>query len=232
MNELAIFDYDGMAVRAISINGDPWFVARDVATILGYVNPQKAVRDHCKRPQPVGVNDSFTLDQQTVIIPESDVYRLILRSNLPAAESFENWLMEEVLPAIRKTGAYTPATLPDFSNPAEAARAWADQFERRIIAERTKAQIGERREATAMNTASQAIKKVRKLEEQLDHLKEYCSIKRMSMIYHGIQFDWRELKAASAIMGLPPISVFDVNYQNVNAYHRDVWQAVYAISAD
>jgi Rha family phage regulatory protein len=115
---------------------------------------------------------------------------------------------------------------------AEALRALADETERRENAERTKAYIGQRREATAMNTASQFAKKNRKLEEQLDYLKEYCTIKRMSMIYHGQIFDWRELKAASQLMNLPAISVFDQNYGTVRSYHRDVWMEVYAISAD
>lgn len=104
MKELVPFDFQGNDVRVISLDSDPWFVAKDVATILGYSNPQDAVRRHCKKPQPVGVSVSRTLDQQTVIIPESDVYRLILRSNLPNAEAFETWVMEEVLPTIRKTG--------------------------------------------------------------------------------------------------------------------------------
>jgi len=122
--------------------------------------------------------------------------------------------------------------IPNFNNPALAARAWAEQYERAQIAEATKAQIGERREATAMNTASQAVKKANKLEQQLDYLKQYCTVKRMSMINHGIQFNWRELRSASAIMNLPAIDVFDQNYGTVKAYHRDVWQEVYAVSSE
>ena len=67
--------------------------ARDVAEALGYTNPQKAVRDHCKRVRPIGVNDSFTLDRQTLIIPEPDIYRLVMRSRLPEAERFEEWVV-------------------------------------------------------------------------------------------------------------------------------------------
>jgi len=115
---------------------------------------------------------------------------------------------------------------------SEALRALADETERRELAERTKAEIGHRREATAMNTASQLSKKNRKLEEQLDHLKEYVTIKRMSMIFHGQQFNWRELKSASILMELPAIDVFDQNYETVKAYHVDVWREVYAIGPD
>ncbi|MBB4313007.1 BRO family protein [Roseospira marina] len=116
---LVPFDFEGATVRVLDIDGEPWFVAKDVATVLGYSNPQKAVRDHCKGPRPVGgnesflpldrpvgVNESFTLDRQTVIIPERDVYRLIMRSNLPSAERFEELVVGDILPTIRKTGSY------------------------------------------------------------------------------------------------------------------------------
>jgi len=73
----------------------------------------KVVRDHCKFAIHIGVNNSFTLDPQTTIIPERDLYRLITRSQLPAAEKFEEWVYGEVLPTIRKTGSYTPATPPE-----------------------------------------------------------------------------------------------------------------------
>lgn len=95
--------------------------------------------------------------------------------------------------------------------------------------EATKAEIGQRREATAMNTASQAVKKANKLEVELDKSKEYCTIKRMEMLKHGQKFKWRELKAASVEMELMPTDVFDANYGTVKAYHRDVWLEVYAL---
>lgn len=100
------FNFQGADVRLLSIDGEPWFVAKDVAELLGYSNPQKAVRDHCKASQAVGVNESFTLDPQTILIPERDVYRLIMRSKMPQAEAFEEWVVGEVLPSIRKTGSY------------------------------------------------------------------------------------------------------------------------------
>lgn len=116
------FNYEGRPVRTVTVNGEPWFVARDVALILGYSNPQKAVRDHCKAPRragDLGVNDPFTpLDPQTLLIPERDVYRLIMRSHLPEAERFEEWVVGEVLPSIRRRGFYA---LPAHTSQAELA---------------------------------------------------------------------------------------------------------------
>jgi len=80
-----------------------------------------------------------------------------------------------------------------------------------------------------MATASAATRKANKLERELDQSQQYASVKRMSMLYHGQQFNWRELKQASKDMGLPPIDVFDANYGTVKAYHADVWQEAYAI---
>lgn len=94
----------------------------------------------------------------------------------------------------------------------------------------TKAEIGNRREATAMNTASQAVKKANKLEIELDKSKEYATIKRMEMLYHGTKFNWRILKSTSTEMGIEAIDVFDQNYGTVKAYHYSVWKEAYALS--
>jgi len=120
--------------------------------------------------------------------------------------------------------------IPNFSNPAEAARAWALEYEARVHAESTKAEIGTRREATAMNTASQAAKKARRLVIELDKSKDYATVKRMEMLYHGTAFNWRLLKSTSAEMGIPSIDIFDANYGTVKAYHADVWVEAYAVS--
>jgi len=119
--------------------------------------------------------------------------------------------------------------LPDFSNPAEAARAFADQYERAQLAIRTKAEIGSRREATAMNTASQAVKKANRLEIELDRHASFASVKRMEKAYKGREFDWRLLKAKAIELGLTPVKINDANYGEVNTYHADVWREVYGL---
>ncbi len=131
-----------------------------------------------------------------------------------------------------KTQSPAPLAIPNFANPAQAARAWAEQYEARLLAEQTKAQISQRREATAMNTASQAVKRANKLEIQLDRAKDYATVKRMEMLYHGQRFDWRRLRSTATEMGAPSIDVFDANYGTVKAYHADVWMEAYALTID
>jgi hypothetical protein len=95
---------------------------------------------------------------------------------------------------------------------------------------RTKAEIGSRREATAMNTAAQAVKKAKQLEVALDRSLQYATVKRMELAYAGREFEWRKLKKMAEIMGLPSETVPDVNYGHVKAYHADVWQAAYGLA--
>jgi phage regulator Rha-like protein len=100
------------------------------------------------------------------------------------------------------------------------------------LAIKTKAEIGTRREATAMNTASQAVKRVNALEVELDLSKSYSTIKRMEMLHYGVKFKWQLLKSTSIEMGIKPIDVFDQNYGTVKAYHKDVWKETYALNVD
>lgn len=125
MNELQIFNNEEFgSVRTIEIDGKPYFVANDVARALGYTNPSKATNDHCKNAVMRRGNDSLGREQEFKFIPEGDIYRLIIRSQLPSAERFERWVFDEVLPQIRQTGGYQmPQTY------AEALRALADKAE-------------------------------------------------------------------------------------------------------
>ena len=93
-------------IRVIEIEGKPHFVGNDIAKALGYSNPHKALKDHCKKVTKVCTNDSLGRQQETNIIPEGDLYRLISKSKLPQAEKFESWVFDEVLPTIRKHGMY------------------------------------------------------------------------------------------------------------------------------
>ena len=123
-----------------------------------------------------------------------------------------------------------PVSIPDFSNPAAAARAWADQYEARLVAEKTKAQIGSKREATAMARASAEARRAEQLSIELDRSHQMATIKRVEMTYPGHQFCWRMLKAACRDLGISPVDVFDANYGSVKAYPAAAWKYAYDIN--
>lgn len=106
MNELQIFNSEEFGeIRTAEIDGKPYFVGTDVAKALGYSNPRKAILDHCKGVTKRDTPTSSGI-QSMSYINEGDLYRLIMKSKLPSAEKFEAWVMDEVLPTIRKTGSY------------------------------------------------------------------------------------------------------------------------------
>lgn len=112
MNELQIFKNEEFGeIRTIEENGKMLFCGTDVAKALGYAKPNDAINRHCKAAVKRGSPISGKI-QEINFIPEGDVYRLITHSNLPSAEKFESWVFDEVVPTIRKHGAYmTPETL-------------------------------------------------------------------------------------------------------------------------
>ncbi|ENZ6826079.1 TPA: hypothetical protein AABK68_08285 [Neisseria gonorrhoeae] len=106
MNAVQVLNFQQNSVRTVADNkGELWFLANDVCEILGYTNPRRTVDLHCKSR---GVTKRYTPtasgEQEMTYINEPNLYRLIIKSRKPAAEAFEEWVMETVLPAIRKTG--------------------------------------------------------------------------------------------------------------------------------
>ncbi|WP_459127736.1 phage antirepressor [Latilactobacillus curvatus] len=108
MNDLQLFNFKGNQVRTVLIEDEPYFIGKDVADILGYSRTTKAIQDHVEDEDKdvVPIQDSIGRKQATPIINESGLYSLILSSKLPAAKEFKRWVTKEVLPSIRKNGAY------------------------------------------------------------------------------------------------------------------------------
>lgn len=107
MNEIQIFKNDQFGeIRTLVENGEILFCGNDVAKALGYQNPSRDVQRHCKNAILRCTTDSVGRQQDMLFIPESDLYRLVFSSKLPTAEEFTDWVAEEVLPTIRKTGGY------------------------------------------------------------------------------------------------------------------------------
>lgn len=106
MSALIPFPFEGGEIRVVTLDGEPWFVGKDVASTLGYANPADAIKQHCK-----GVAKRYPLStaggtQEVRLLSEPDVLRLVVASKLPAAERFERWVFEVLLPTVRRTGQY------------------------------------------------------------------------------------------------------------------------------
>lgn len=142
MTEIQIFQNPTFGqIRTVEINNEPHFVGADIAKVLGYANPQKAIRDHVDDDDK-GVNEMDTPGgtQHITIINESGMYSLIMSSKLPQAKQFKKWVTGEVLPTIRKHGAYLSdsaieKTLTDPDYLIQLATAMKQEREARLIAE-------------------------------------------------------------------------------------------------
>lgn len=111
MNELQIFNFDNSEVRTISIDGEPWFIGKDVANVLGYSDVKHAILDHVDEEDRVNSKTQGYFDPElgqrgSWLINESGLYSLILSSKLKDAKRFKRWVTSEVLPTLRKTGVY------------------------------------------------------------------------------------------------------------------------------
>ena len=195
-------------------------VMRDIRAMLAELHGEGGVSSF---------GDTLTNSQNGQTYP---VFNLLKRETLILVSGYSVQMRAAIIDRWQQleeqVAAPTAPALPDFTNPALAARAWAEQFEARQVAEARKAEIGSRREATAMNTASLAVKKANKLAIELDKAMQYASVKRMEML-HGQTFNWRLLKSTAIQIDRPPIDIFDANYGTVKAYHADVWREAYAL---
>lgn len=117
MNQLEIFkNREFGEIRTVVIDGEPWFVGKDIAEVLGYSNSRKAILDHVDdedKMDGVTIRDAIGRDQAAVVINESGVYALIFGSKLASAKRFKHWVTSEVLPQIRKNGSYQKRLTPE-----------------------------------------------------------------------------------------------------------------------
>lgn len=117
-NEIQLFKFEGKEVRTLKIDGEPWFVGKDLTDILGYSNSRKALKDHVdKEDQQILKSRNVTLEnipnRGLTGVNESGMFSLVLSSQLPTAKKFKRWVTSEVLPAIRKTGSYQLPQTPE-----------------------------------------------------------------------------------------------------------------------
>ena len=200
-------------VRIIMLEGEPWMVGKDAAELLGYTNPQKAVRDHVDEEDRT-VNESFTVNgTKGVLINESGFYALVFGSKLPTARAIKRWVTSEVLPSIRKTGSYS--TRPDsyqIDDPIARAERW----------------IEEQREKKA---ALLALEEAKPKIETYDHLisnKGYVGLREMSKM---LGYPLNKMGAFVCEIGMCykengiyyPYAEFSRNGMCVGKWHRAKW---------
>ena len=179
--------------------GKIWFCGLDAASSLQYSNPLKALLEHCK---PSSVMMREVGDDIMEFINERSMYRLIYKSPFPPmADEFERWIFDYIVPSATNTGSYyAQVRLPNFNNPAESARAWADEYER-----------------------NQALK------PQPNESNEWYSIKRWAK-ENGVNWrkvSWRKMKVISYELGYEVKKIFDANYGQVNIYNVNVFKAYF-----
>jgi len=220
-------------VRSIIVNGEPWFIAKDIAEALGYVNTSKAVNTHCNRVETCPTEMGGQV-RHVQIIPEPDLYRLIAKSELPAAERFEAWIFEEVLPTIRKHGMYaTPdfveSALADPDTMIQTLQALKEARQQRDHAIATKAWISRKREATAMNTASRLSKENTRLRDQVGDSKTWKQARAIPwlkdfFILNNVAYAQigKKLTKESKVLGYEIKQAPHSKYGSVKIYHHDV----------
>lgn len=211
-NELQTFAFQGVDVRTVLRDGIVWWVLRDVCDALNLTNPSVVAErlDDDERAK-------FDLGRQgeTNIVNESGLYNVILRSDKPEAKTFKRWVTSEVLPSIRKNGVYALDELLD--NPdlfIDVIRKLKEEREQRALVEQQKDA----------------------LQVRLDEASEWYTVKRWAATHNvnwrfvgdpsGRGQGWRRLKALSAELGYEIHKSFDANYEQVNAYHQRVFEAM------
>lgn len=245
-------------VRVVMRNNDPWFVAKDVAACIEYdpssINKMCSLcRDKDKVVASASDFNSDVLSEsgnsRITLISESGLYRILAKCNLPKCEPFESWVFDEVLPSIRKTGKYSPS-LPNFSDPAEAAIAWAKEYREKqaAIAERdraiqTKYLFVEGRDAEmcgrvgGLQTSNNNLRcENEKLKDAVGRGQNWQTIAMMRSEWireYGHKPDWHKLHEFSKDVMIAPVKDVEEKVilpnggekiQKSYRYHKDAWQ--------
>lgn len=231
-------------VRVVMQDEDPWFVAKNVCECLELGNVTEALRgldDDEKVQLETNIINPEVGGRGTLLISEAGLYSLILRSRKPEAKAFKRWVTHDILPSIRKHGLYATEEVvdrilddPDFG--ITLLQRYKFEREQRQLAEaqrdeaiRTKAEIGSRREATAMNTASVLSKQNEKLRTEIGDSRTWKQVKALPWFLEvfidvpaAYSVAGRKLSELSRRLGYEIREVEDTRYGIVKAYHADV----------
>ena len=223
MNEIQFFKNAAFGtIRTMQDEkGEPWFVGADIANMLGYTNPRKAIRDHVEEEDKTR-NDSFLVNGTSpILINESGLYALILSSKLPKAREFKHWVTSEVLPAIRRQGGYMVAR-PEESDEVILARALQimhatlQRKEEQIARLQPRAEYADRvLDSVSCFTTTQVAKGMGMTAQELNRL----------LCLHGIQYG-----QSGQYLLYAPYARQGLATNRVHAYH-DMFGAVHTTSS-
>jgi|LSQX01.1.fsa_nt_gb hypothetical protein len=191
--------------------------------------------DSMRKVEGLAKEDGFgQLRKTRISIPKGNgasqeiiTYQFTKKQAIAVGARLNNTMLMKVINRLEELEMAKPKPLP--LSRKELALMVIEQEERIEELERTKAQISQKREATAMATASAQKRRAEKLEVELDKSKKYCTIKRMTMLTHGQKYSYKLLREVSNEMNLETLNVFDANYGTVKAYHRDAWAEAYGL---
>lgn len=241
-------------------DGSLWFIGKEVCDKLGYTNSRKALNDHCRgvTKRYIKLNQLDMFETEVNIIPERDVYRLVMRSKLPTAEKFEEFVVSEILPSIRKTGSYGQVATPAAPQAVELSRkdllllALKSEEEKESLqrnydllgtelsqAIREKAHIGSSREASVMGKLARANDKIKWQDEQISQLEAKLSSPKTEYQYAtvlAVQSRLKHLKVSGLKLtyycnrnGLVMKDIPDDRFGVVHSYPAQAWKEVYQI---
>lgn len=210
------FNFNGIDIRVITDeHGEPWFVAMDIASTLGYANTSDAVARHCKAVQILkSQNATFEIPNRGLqIIPERDLYRLIMNSQLDSAQEFEEWVVGEVLPTIRKTGSYQrPMT------PAEQLLAQAQ-----TMVDMERRQVQTEQAVVGIENRVAKVEQVRYLDSRPAGFESMTTIRERINLRHGIP-PWVINAVMRDIPGAPlPFAMVRSNHADDGAQPYAIW---------
>jgi len=245
MGSMKVFEHpDFGQVRVVDQAGDPWFVAKDVAEILGYSVPAKMYARLDEDEKLTFQDGSSGQIREMILISESGLYNAILGSNKPEAKRFKKWVTSEVLPDIRKHGFHgtddfvkkalsDPAGMIMFLQNYQEVKAQKEALDQRVVQlNREKAWIESKQVATSMNTASQYSRQNERLRVQIGDSRDWKTVKAIKWLRDEFVLEsgmfislGHKLSKLSTRMGYEKKLVEDSKWGQTKAYHVDVIEA-------
>ena len=210
------FNFQDHTVRVVlDDDNQPMFVAKDIATILGYADTNKAINTHCGGVVILRtISDSLGRSQEMRVIYEPDLYRLIFGSKLPSAQQFQNWVFEEVLPSIRTKGAYNLTDNPPLTYLESLELLIKKEKERQLLLDTNQKLVIQREQAKLENGKSRLGATVSQVNKRL-----------------GTDYKWQPLQRYCENENILPEIIYPNGYTSISAkaYPYDAWLDVYEL---